>query len=57
MIYLAWTAFGIALLVVAGLWLLIRFGAREEHDFEIDEEVMETDLRRDLSDISFGRRP
>lgn len=56
MIWLAWTALAIAFLAVVGVFLLIRSGARDEHDCEIDEEVLEDDLRRDLRDISFGSK-
>lgn len=41
---------GLCLLIA---WALIRSGARDEYDCEIDEELLEDDLRRELSDIRF----
>jgi hypothetical protein len=46
MIYLAWTAFGLALGIVAAMVVLVRVA---------DEELLEDDLRHELSDISFRK--
>ena len=54
--YLALAAFTLALICVAAIVILVRFAGRDEYDFEIDETLLEADLRHELQDISFGRQ-